>query len=85
MMALTERSGLKMIEWSTRQAENLIIFKCKKFPKCHASLNFEINYNLTGKPKLHSSKLKHLHPPDWTDRTNIKKEVWCVLTYPTMQ
>ena len=36
LVQLTERSGLKMIEWSTRQAENLIIFKCKKFPKCHA-------------------------------------------------
>ena len=38
LMQLTERSGLKMIEWSTRQAENLLIFKCKKFPKCHAQL-----------------------------------------------
>ena len=42
VMALTDRSGLKMVEWtpSTAQKNDLLFFRCKKFPACRSKIVF---------------------------------------------
>jgi hypothetical protein len=42
VIALTERSGLKMVEWTptTAQKNDLLFFRCKKFPACRSKIVF---------------------------------------------
>ena len=48
-----------MAEWSYRKEDNIITFRCKKYPLCHSRINFEINHAGTRKPKLANTYLKH--------------------------
>ena len=82
IMMLSERTGLKMAEWSYRKEDNIITFRCKKFPLCHSRINFEINHGGTRRPKLANTYLKHNHPPDWVEGCQIDKKAWSVLTHP---
>ena len=84
IMDLTEKSGLKMIEWtdqcSTRN--DSILFRCKKYPKCHAKITFACNERTLQLSRL---QLKHSHGPDWYPECAFSQDIWYTLTHPKIQ
>ena len=85
VVSLSEKTGLKMTEWSYRKEDNIITFRCKRYPTCHSRLNFEINHCKTRKPMLANTFLKHNHPPDWSDLCPVNRNIWAVLSHPQVQ
>ena len=84
VMTLSERTGLKLIEWNNvRENEKLLCYRCKRSPLCRAKILFEPFEG--DKFKLLLTSLRHNHPPDWPPGCEIQKNIWDILTHPKIQ
>jgi hypothetical protein len=63
-MQLSERVGLKMVEWtaSVTDTSDELVYRCKRYPACYARLIFKFKKSSL---ELMHVNLRHNHIPDW--------------------